>query len=171
MENTPEAVATAWVAALSRGDRAAALALELPGRSPTVYDWARPEISPYVTEQPGCRENWPLRQYCWFIEADPAPGLILWSVDGRWMVSHPIVGTLDEPELMGGFCNTLTTPLEVRGGPGAEYPAFDVLPAGECVGGYDQTLPAFNSDEMWQLVDMGDGDSGWVPMQDIGFLD
>jgi triacylglycerol lipase len=166
IENDPESVMNAWIEAVMNGRVADAIALEVPGREPSVSAWAESNHGPeFRAWGPAfwCRgsDTW---QSCPWLQADPAESMMVHrTADGGWRVSHPLAfGGPDGPNPIGTACIIDTTPLNVRGGPGLNWPAFDQIPVGECgVILYDTVINAPSNGRPWRRVNWR-GNEGWV---------
>jgi hypothetical protein len=129
---TVSSVAIAFLNAVAAGDAATAQALEAPGRSPSSYEWAR---DLYLK---GGQRAWGVPicdgTRCDWLEAAPAPYLVIVPSGGTWVIDHPAADNpvISNAQVTGRACVIDTTPLNFRGGPGLQWPNFAAIPVGDC---------------------------------------
>ena len=159
---TVSSVAIAFLNAVAAGDAATAEALEAPGRSPSSYEWARDlylnggQRAWGVPICDGTRCNW--------LEAAPAPYLVIVPSGGTWVVDHPAADNpvISNAQVTGRACVIDTTPLNFRGGPGLEWPNFAAIPVGDCtVQTTSLVEKAASNGRPWRYV-LWNGKRGWV---------
>lgn len=159
---TVSSVAIAFLNAVAAGDAATAEALEAPGRSPSSYEWAR---DLYLN---GGQRAWGVPicdgTRCDWLEAAPAPYLVIVPSGGTWVVDHPAADNpvISNAQVTGRACVIDTTPVNFRGGPGLEWPNFAAIPVGDCtVQTTSLVEKAASNGRPWRYV-LWNGKLGWV---------
>ena len=101
-------VAARFLAAAASGDDAAATGLEIAGRSPTVFEWARGAFAEYTQVagaeawgEPTCEDPAGPTIACSWLQTETPPTLILVQQDGNWVVSHPLFNVAAAPQVAG----------------------------------------------------------------------
>ena len=176
---TIETVADAWIEAVMSGDEAAALALEVPGRSPSVYSYGRAMYleeadrdwtswGPVLLCDPTVGERW---RGCAWLRADPAPSLILETgADGILRMSHIVNVIPGDPPPLAVVCGLPDRDVAVHGAPSEEATVFERIPAGTC--GFEVSERNWTEEEIpwmgpgWQQVEWA-GTVGWVRSEDL----
>lgn len=182
-------LALAYVNAVRSGDAAAAARLEQPGRSPTVWDWfqAQGDELTATLRMPHCSDSGQRPTiaatdvhpavigpvvHCLVTAGEPAdfvlvlvPATVDSDVVTGWRVSHPLLlpdADRDAPDPRRGGCVTDTTPLNIRGGPGTDWPNLAAIPVGDCELELSETVAvAAATGRPWRYV-RWHGAEGWV---------
>ena len=165
----PASVAARFLAAVGGNDAASGGQLEMPDRSPSVFEWARGAFQQYTQVAgadawgaPTCAEPTGNTAQCSWLQTDAAPSLLL-VLDGTdWRVSHPVFSRAGEPANVGTGCIIGSNNVNFRGGPGTSWPRFARLNPGSCsVTMFD----AIESDPIegddWRYVEF-EGQRGWI---------
>jgi hypothetical protein len=159
---TVSSVAIAFLNAVAAGDATTAESLEAPGRSPSSYEWAR---DLYLN---GGQRAWGVPicdgTRCDWLEAAPAPYLVIVPSGGTWVVDHPAADNpvISNAQVTGRACVIDTTPLNFRGGPGLEWPNFAAIPVGDCTVQTTSLVEnASSNGRPWRYV-LWNGKIGWV---------
>jgi hypothetical protein len=161
-------VAARFLAAAASGDDASAAALEVPGRSPTVTEWAHAAYAEYTQVagaqawgEPTCADPAGPTISCSWLQTEAPPTLILVQQDGNWLVSHPMFNAA-APQPAGSGCIAGSANVNVRGGPGTHWPRFGQLAPGTCsVPILDAVHTDAGNGDRWRMIEM-DGQRGWI---------
>jgi hypothetical protein len=162
-------VAARFLAAAASGDDATASALEVSGRSPTVTEWARAAFAEYTQVagaqawgEPTCADPAGPTISCSWLQTDAPPTLILVQQDGNWLVSHPMFNVAAAPQPAGTGCIAGSANVNVRGGPGTNWPRFAQVSPGTCsVPIFDAVQTDAGNGDRWRMIEM-DGQPGWI---------
>jgi hypothetical protein len=162
-------VAARFLSAAAAGDDAAATALEVPGRSPTTAEWARAAFAQFtqvagaeVWGEPTCSDPAGPTISCSWLQTEAPPTLILVQQDGNWLVSHAFFNVAPAPQPAGSGCIAGSANVNVRGGPGTDWPRFDQLAPGTCsVPVFDSVHTDSSNGDRWRMVEV-DGQRAWI---------
>jgi uncharacterized protein YraI len=162
-------VAARFLAAAASGDDATAAALEVPGRSPTTTEWARAAFAEYtqvagasVWGAPTCNDPAGPTIACSWLQSEAPPTLILVQQDGNWLVSHPLFNVAAAPQQAGTGCIEGSANVNVRGGPGTNWPRVAQIPPGTCsVPIFDAVHTDTGTGDRWRMIEL-DGQRAWI---------
>jgi hypothetical protein len=162
-------VAARFLAAAAAGDQATAAPLEVAGRSPTVFEWASAAFAEYTQVagaqawgEPVCSDPAGPTIACSWLQTETPPTLILVQQGGSWLVSHPLFHVAAEGQPAGNGCIVGSANVNVRGGPGTNWPRFDQVAPGTCsVPILDAVHTDAGNGDRWRMIDI-DGQRGWI---------
>lgn len=168
-DSDPLSVAARFLAAASSGDEATGAALELPGRQPTTFDWARAAFAQYTDiagaqawGNPSCAEPAGDMVACSWLQTDTPPTLILVREGDAWKISNPMFNVAGEPQAAGTGCIAGSSSVNFRGGPGTNWPRFTQLQPGSCgIAVFDAFQTDPSNGDRWRLIE-ADGRRGWI---------
>jgi hypothetical protein len=162
-------VAARFLDAAASGDPATATPLEAAGRSPTVFDWASAAFAEYTQVagaeawgEPACADPAGPTIACSWLQTETPPTLILVQQDGNWLVSHPAFNVTAQPQVAGNGCIVGSANVNVRGGPGTNWPRFDQIAPGTCsVPILDAVHTDAGTGDRWRMIEVN-GHRGWI---------
>ena len=165
----PASVASRFLAAVSGNDATTGLALEMPERNPTVFDWARAAYQQYTQVAgaaawgaPTCGEPSGSTVQCSWLQTDAAPSLVLVMEGADWRVSHPVFNLAGEPASVGTGCVVGSSNVNFRGGPSTGWPRFAQINPGACsVTVFDAVEADPVEGDDWRYVEFN-GQRGWI---------
>jgi hypothetical protein len=167
-DTNPASVAARFLSAVAAGDATVAGALEMPDRSPTVFQWAEAAYRQYTElagvgswGTPTCGDPAGTVVQCAWLQTDAAPTLQLVKEGETWRVSHPVFARA-EPAPAGTGCVVGNDNVNFRGGPGTSWPRFTQIPPGSCnVTVFDAVESDPIEGDQWRYIEF-DGQRGWV---------
>jgi hypothetical protein len=162
-------VAARFLGAAASGDEATAAPLEVAGRSPTVFEWASAAFAEYTQVagaqawgEPTCADPTGPTIVCSWLQTETPPTLILVQQDGNWLVSHPMFNVAAAPQNAGAGCIVGSASVNVRGGPGTNWPRFDQIAPGTCsVPILDAVQTDASNGDRWRMIE-ANGQHGWI---------
>lgn len=165
----PTSVAARFLAAVEANDESVASGLEMPERSPSVFEWARGAYQQYTQVagaeswgSPTCAEPSGATVRCSWLQTDAAPTLLLVQDGSEWRVSHPVFTRPGEPQPGGTGCVVGTSNVNFRGGPGTNWPRFTQINPGSCaVTVFDAVENDPIEGDEWRYIEF-EGQRGWV---------
>jgi len=168
-DTNPASVAARFLAAVGSNDAASGNGLEMPERSPSVFDWARGAYQQYTQVAgaaawgtPTCAEPSGSIVQCSWLQTDAAPTLQLVMEGTNWRVSHPVFTRAGEPAAVGSGCIVGSSNVNFRGGPGTSWPRFAQINPGACsVTLFDAVESDPIEGDQWRYVEF-DGHRGWI---------
>jgi len=167
-DGNPLSVAQRFLAAAANGDTATGDPLRIADRDPDVFTWATDTYSSTVAVAgdaawgaPACGEPAGSVVTCTWLANDPTTSLVLTLDGAAWKVSHPLlVPAGDGVAPTGTACVVGDSDVRLRGGPGTNWPRFDMVPARTC--GVDIFASVLEGpDGPWRLVRY-QGTLGWM---------
>jgi uncharacterized protein YraI len=162
-------VAARFLSAAAAGDDATATSLEVPGRSPTTAEWARAAYAEFtrvagaqVWGEPTCSDPAGPTISCSWLQTEAPPTIILVQQDGNWLISHPLFNVAAAPQPAGNGCIEGSANVNVRGGPGTNWPRFGQLAPGTCsVPVLDAVHTDSSNGDRWRMIEL-DGQRAWI---------
>lgn len=165
----PTSVAARFLAAVEGDDATTGAPLEMPDRSPSVFEWARGAFEQYTQVAgadawgaPTCAEPTGNTTQCSWLQTDAAPSLLLVLDGSDWRVSHPVFNRTGEPANVGAGCIIGSENVNFRGGPGTSWPRFARINPGTCsVTMFDAIESDPVAGDSWRYIEF-EGQRGWI---------
>lgn len=157
--NTPEQIARSFVEAIRRRDREGAGANSRSGGALTAYDYLTEVSAGFepTVDSIDCRPSGAVVE-CSLYPATPGNWIYLEKTDGGWQIIGPAWNgegemPYDTDEFTAQYCVTDTTPLNIRVGPGVEFPITTSIPVGDCaLSGVPHRTELSSTGKPWRLV-------------------
>lgn len=162
---TPEELTAAFSDALYADDPGAAANLPDSAAAAAAFDYLNPP--PFGPAAPSCFPQSGSVRECEFEASTPSLGLYLLETNGTWRIVSvgfcgDCAGPFNDEDLTATFCVVDTTPLNLRIGPGTEFPVITTIPVGDCsVAGLPDRVETSAEGRPWRVVTWG-GFTGFV---------
>ena len=99
---------------------------------------------------------------CSWLQTETPPTLILVQQDGNWLVSHPMFNVAAAPQNVGTGCIVGSASVNVRGGPGTNWPRIDQIAPGTCdVPILDAMQTDASNGDRWRMIE-ANGQRAWI---------
>ncbi|MFZ4519688.1 MAG: hypothetical protein ACOYOP_14960 [Microthrixaceae bacterium] len=159
--DSPDAVATAFIDAVRRGDRGGAASLSDGPGAGAAYEWFRSGpggVAPAVS----CRTE-DRATTCGLIAATPGWNIHVTRGGNGWRVLGPawngmfgdaVYGNYDDTDLDRTYCVADPDPLNIRVGAGTDAPVVIAVPTGDCgLRGVSGRTEQARNGKAWRFVD------------------
>ena len=163
----PLSVAGRFLDAARTGNAGTGTALDAGVAQPRAFDWAVDRYSSTVEVagedawgSPQCTEPAAATVTCTWLANDPATSLVLVQAGETWKVSHAVQLSPDAGSPVGTACVAGNDRVNVRGGPGTDWPQFTVVQPGTCGIALHEGITEGPSGP-WRFVTI-DGAPGWI---------
>ena len=104
-----------------------------------MFEWASAAFAEYTQVagaqawgEPTCADPAGPTIACSWLQTETPPTLILVQQNSNWLVSHPLFNVAAPPQAAGTGCIVGSANVNVRGGPGTNWPRFDQIAPGTC---------------------------------------
>jgi hypothetical protein len=163
----PLSVASRFLDAARTGNSAVGAALDAGVAQPRAFDWAVDRYRSTVEVAgedawggPQCTEPAGATVTCTWLANDPATSLQLVQSGDTWRVSHPVQLRPDAGSPAGTACVAGDDRVNVRGGPGTDWPLFTAVQPSTCGIAIHEGVTEGPSGP-WRFVTI-DGTPGWI---------